>query len=175
MTTSSTGYASSSRIAIPIDTDVWAAEWYTEVDSMLYGAGPGVWKMDEKAYWEALRSYTVEVFSWWGPDELKKKLEILEFERGWLELRKYFEAQPDAKEAAGYRMLDDARRRRLLDWTSFDKQMKARQIDDDERKALHDQSESRFKAVAAIADAAIPGGRQALTRLANNLLPEQLV
>ena len=77
MTTSSTGYASS-RIAIPIDTDVWAAEWYTEVDSMLYGAGPGAWKMDEKAYWEALRSYTVEVFSWWGPDELKKKLEILE-------------------------------------------------------------------------------------------------
>ena len=142
---------------------------------MLYGAGPGAWKMDEKAYWEELRSYTVEVFSWRGPDVLKIKLEVLEFERGWLELRKYFEAQPDAKEAAGYRMLDDSRRRCLMDWAAIDKQIAARQIDGDERKALRDQANSRAYAVVAIADAAIPGGRQALTRLVHELLPEQLV
>ena len=174
MITSPTGYASS-RIAIPIDTNVWAAEWYTEVDSMLYGAGPGAYKMDEKAYWEAMRSYTVEVFSWCEPDELKALLAVVEFERGWLELRKYFEAQPDAKEAAGYRMLDDSRRRCLMDWAAIDKQIAARQIDGDERKALRDQANSRAYAVVAIADAAIPGGRQALTRLVHELLPEQLV
>lgn len=44
-----------------------------------------------------------------------------------------------------------------------------------ERKALLDQADSRVTAVAAIADAAIPGGRQALTRLLHNLLAEQLV
>ena len=174
MITSSTGYASS-RIAIPNPIDVWAAEWYTEVDSMLYGAGPGAWKMDEKAYWKAMRSYTVEVFSCWGPDKLKARLEWLEFERGWFQLRKYFEARPDAKEAAGYRMLDDARRRNLVDDAAIHKQMTARQIDGDEKKALLDQADSRVTAVAAIADAAIPGGRQALTRLIHNLLSEQLV
>jgi|TARA_B100000780_G_C20953621_1_gene380469 hypothetical protein len=174
MITSSTGYASS-RIAIPIDPNVWAAEWFTEVHSMLYGAGPGSWKMDEKAYWEAMRSYTVEVFSWCEPDELKALLAVVEFERGWVELRKYFEARPDAKEAAGYRMLDDARRRRLMDRAAIDKQMAAGQIDRDERRALREQANSRVDAVVAIADAAIPGGRHALTRLVDNLLPEQLV
>ena len=90
------------------------------------------------------------------------------------EVAKYFEAQPDAKEAAGCRMLDDSRRR-LMDWAAIDKQIAARQIDGDERKALRDQANSRAYAVVAIAHAAIPGGRQALTRLVHELLPEQLV
>ena len=72
-------------------------------------------------------------------------------------------------------MLDDARRRNLEDDAAIHKQMTARQIDGDEKKALLYQAAARGRAVAAIAHAAIPGGRQALTRLLHNLLAEQLV
>ena len=57
---------------------------------------------------------------------------------------------------------------------SFVLQETAQQIDDEEMAALLGQASARFQAVVAIADASIPGGIQALQRLGNTLVLEQL-
>tara|TARA_B100000787_G_scaffold110154_1_gene81974 strand:+ start:226 stop:645 length:420 start_codon:yes stop_codon:yes gene_type:complete len=129
--------------------------------------------MEEEAYWEALRSYTVELFSAFPPGELERRLARVTSERQYFELGKYFEARPDAKEAAGYRMMDNARRRRVMDGDAIVQQQIARQIDRDEAIALYNQANARYLAVFAIADGVMPGGRQALVRLVKTLLPEK--
>eukprot|EP00964_Phaeocystis_antarctica_P014211 scaffold7827_cov68-Phaeocystis_antarctica.AAC.2 len=147
--------------AASIEPDSWGTEWFKELNSnCVCGAGPGAWKMEEEAYWEALRSYT-------------RRLARVTSERQHFELEKYFEARPDAKEAAEYRMMDNARRRRVMDGDAIVQQQIARQIDRDEAIALYNQANARYLAVFAIADGVMPGGRQALVRLVHSLLPEK--
>ena len=160
--------------AASIEPDSWGTEWFKELNSnCVCGAGPGAWKMEEEAYWEALTSYTVELFSAFPPGELERRLARVTSERQHFELGKYFEARPDAKEAAGYRMMDNARRRRVMDGDAIVQQQIARQIDRDEAIALYNQANARYLAVFAIADGVMPGGRQALVRLVKTLLPEK--
>ena len=136
--------------------------------------GPHAWNMDEKAYWEELASFAYEIF-YSRPDDLEKLLEHVRQGKLCFELRKYFKAHPDAKEATGYWMMNDAHRKVRLDTNAVRQQVVARQINNGEAEVLCDQAHARCHAVNAIADASIPGGRHALFRLANNLVLEQLV
>ena len=136
--------------------------------------GPSTYRMAEKAYWEELMSFTVEQFSAGPPGAIEQRLKQVRKKRRWFELGKYFNARPDAEEATGYRMIDDAVQKWWSDTDAILLQETAQQIDDDEMAALFGQASARFQAVVAIADASIPGGRQALQRLGNTLVLEQL-
>ena len=65
--------------------------------------GPHVYGMEEKAYWEALTSYTAELFSD-APTEQARGLRRVREGRAWYYLGKLAKAHPNTKEAAAYRM-----------------------------------------------------------------------
>ena len=61
--------------------------------------GPHVYGMEEKAYWEALTSYTAELFSD-APAEQARWLHFARAFRAWYYLGKHAKAHPNTKEAA---------------------------------------------------------------------------
>ena len=157
MTTSSTCPGSSSPREC--ETLLWEGDaWLAMEDCFeeeLAKRGPSTYRMAEKAYWEELMSFTVEQFSAGPPGAIEQRLKQVRKKRRWFELGKYFNARPDAEEATGYRMIDDAVQKWWSDTDAILLQVTAQQIDDDEMAALFGQASARFQAVVAIADASI--------------------
>merc|ERR1712194_138398 len=89
---------------------------------------------EEKEYWDALMSYTVELFSDM-PDEVESNVGRVRNARRWFALGKYAKAYPFTMEAESYH---------------------AGLIDSDEGRALGDQAFARFNAVVALANAFVP-------------------
>ena len=131
--------------------------------------GPYTHDMEEKEYWNALMSYTAELFSD-TPDELADRMGRVRAERRWYELGKYAKAYPNTMEAAAYRMYDDAGRARHERGDHISELYEAGLIDPDEHGALLDQAAARYRAVVALANAFVPIQRLLLT--GNKLLLE---
>jgi len=117
--------------------------------------GPYTYDMEEKAYWDALMSYTVELFSD-TPDELERSLALVRGARRWYGLGKYAKAYPNTMEAAGYNMYDDAYRKSHERFDAIFESYKAGLIDRDEMTALSYEALARFRAVLAVANAFVP-------------------
>jgi hypothetical protein len=131
--------------------------------------GPYTHDMEEKEYWNALMSYTAELFSD-APDDLADRMDRVRAERRWYELGKYAKAYPNTMEAAAYRMYDDARRARHERSDHISELYEAGLIDPDEYGALLDQASARYRAVVALANAFVPIRRLLLT--GNKLVSE---
>ena len=117
--------------------------------------GPYTYDMEEKAYWDSLMSYTVELFSD-TPDELERSLALVRGARRWYGLGKYAKAYPSTMEAAGYNMYDDAYRKSHERFDAIFESYKAGLIDRDEMTALSYEALARFRAVLAVANAFVP-------------------
>ena len=117
--------------------------------------GPHTYDMEEKEYWDALMSYTVELFSD-TPDEVESKVEKVRASRRWYALGKYAKAYPFTMEAAAYHMYDDASRDGQARLDQIDESYNAGLIDSDEKEALGDKASARFRAVMALANAFVP-------------------
>ena len=117
--------------------------------------GPYTYDMEEKEYWDALMSYTVELFSD-TPDEVESKVEKVRASRRWYALGKYAKAYPFTMEAAAYHMYDNAYSDSLARLAQIEESYHAGLIDSDEGRALGDQAFARFNAVVALANAFVP-------------------
>ena len=117
--------------------------------------GPYTYDMEEKEYWDALMSYTVELFSDM-PDEVESNVGRVRNARRWFALGKYAKAYPFTMEAAAYHMYDDASRDGQARLDQIDESYNAGLIDSDEKEALGDKASARFRAVMALANAFVP-------------------
>ena len=118
--------------------------------------GPYTYGMEEKEYWDALMSYTVELFSDTPDEVLQSNVKTVLTHRRWYALGKYAKAHPFTMEAAAYRTYDDARRASHLRLNQIQESYHAGLIDSDEAKALHGQNLARLDAVMALTNAFVP-------------------
>ena len=116
---------------------------------------PYTYDMEEKEYWDALMSYTVELFSD-TPDYMERQVENVRASRRWYALSKYAKANPFTMEAAAYHMFDDGLRAFHARLYHILESSNAGLIDDDEAYSLSDQAVARYDAVVALANAFVP-------------------
>ena len=117
--------------------------------------GPHVYGMEEKAYWEALTSYTAELFSD-APAEQARGLRRVRAGRAWYYLGKLAKAHPNTKEAAAYRMYDEAHHQGLDRVEQIFESWRAGLIDDEECRAQAERALARQRAVVALTNAFVP-------------------
>ena len=124
--------------------------------------GPHVYGMEEKAYWEALTSYTAELFSD-APAEQARGLRRVRAGRAWYYLGKLAKAHPNTKEAAAYRMYDEAHHQGLDRVEQIFESWRAGLIDDEECRAQAERALARQRAVVALTNAFVPLERLRMT------------
>ena len=133
--------------------------------------GPHVYGMEEKAYWDAFMSYTAELFSD-APAEQARRLRGVRARRAWYYLGKHAKAHPNTKEAAAYRMYDDAHRQGLDRVEQLIESRRAGLIDEEECRAQAERAAARQRAVVALTNAFVPLERLRMT--GEMLLLEQM-
>ena len=124
--------------------------------------GPHWYSMEEKAYWDAFMSYTAELFSD-APAEQARWLHVARAFRAWYYLGKHAEAHPNTKEAAAYRMYDEAHNQCLDRVEQLIESRQAGLIDMEEFRAQAERAGARQRAVIALTNAFVPLERLRMT------------
>ena len=156
----------------PIRSDVYQA-FQRESELLASGRGAYTYGMEENAYWEALMSYTVQLFNGESQVVQETALKTMRCAMRWSVLGKYLKAHPHTKEATAYNMLDDARLMVVSRVDALKDQKHAGLISPNEATARIREAGARRDAVFAVADAFLPGGRLALLQVGDRLLQEQ--